>query len=495
MITVANQTPDDISGVALWLECFLHPKDQAQSLMYQPEGGQLVAATTRPLPFAPAPALIQQRRFEVLVSLQIAAQEIASILELDELLDTIVHRVAVDFGCIESCILLVEGDEFVLAAVHGCTQSKKGERWPVTEGLAAQVVATGKACYAPDVTQELRYRACESDTRSEVLIPLKVHDRVIGVFGASHHNLDAFPRVQIEILKALAGHIAVAVDNAQRIQQQRRQIQRLHAEQDEARRIQQDLLPRSAPSLPGFHMEAAWTPAGAVGGDWYDFIPLAGGRVALVLADVSGKGMPAAFLMSAARGIVRSLAPLASGPGEVLARVNQMLLDDFPTGRYVTMIYAVLDPARRTLTFASAGHPWPLLCHGTDVVPLHTDAGIPLGLLPCEFTEHTVKLCRDFRLLFYTDGISEALNHEDQEFGSARLKEFVARHDCNVSQLMEAIKEFRGNCAQKDDATVVLLRSTQALAHGSRGERRGAGAEATAYTAAQPLLEAQTMPS
>src|SRR5437867_13305624 len=95
---------------------------------------------------------------------------------------------------------------------------------------------------------------------------------------------------------------------------------------------------------PGFQLEAEWVPAGAVGGDWYDYIPLADGRLALVLADVSGKGMPAALLMSAARGIVRSLAPLASGPSEVLARVNQMLLGDFPTGRYVTMIYAVLDP-------------------------------------------------------------------------------------------------------------------------------------------------------
>jgi sigma-B regulation protein RsbU (phosphoserine phosphatase) len=418
-----------------------------------------VASTASPIPFASAHAIFQQRRVDVLVSLQKAAQQIASILELDELLDTIVHRVAVDFGCIESSILLVEGDEFHLAAVHGCTQSKKGERWPATEGLSAQVVATGKAHYAPDVSQELIYRACEPHTRSEVIIPLKVHDRTIGVFGASHHELDAFPRAQIEILKALAGHIAIAVDNAQQIQHERRQVQHLHAEQDEARRIQQNLLPHSAPSLPGFQLEAVCASAGAVGGDWYDYIPLADGRVALVLADVSGKGMPAALLMSATRGIVRSLAPLASGPGEVLARVNQMLLDDFLTGRYVTMIYAVLDPARRTLTFASAGHPWPLLCHVTDVRPLHTDAGMPLGLLPCKFTEHTVKLCRDFRLLFYTDGISEALNREDEEFGSARIGEFLAGHDCSVFQLMEAIKEFRGECAQKDDATVVLLRS------------------------------------
>jgi phosphoserine phosphatase RsbU/P len=157
--------------------------------------------------------------------------------------------------------------------------------------------------------------------------------------------------------------------------------------------------------------------------------------------------------------MVRSLAPLASGPGEVLSRINQMLLDDVSTGRYVTMIYAVLDSTSRKLTFASAGHPWPLLCHGGDVRPLHTDAGMPLGLFPSEFTEHVVTLCHDFRLLFYTDGISEALNRDDQEFGSCRLAEFVASHDCSTSLLMKQIREFSGDRGPSDDATLILLRS------------------------------------
>jgi sigma-B regulation protein RsbU (phosphoserine phosphatase) len=421
--------------------------------------GLSVPDTLSHFPLVPSPAIFQQRRVDVLVSVQKVAQQISSILELDELLETIVDRIAVEFGCIESSILLIEGGQFHLAAVHGCTQSSKGERWSVTEGLSGQVVVTGRPHYAPDVSQELHYRACEPDTRSEVLIPLKVGERVIGVFGASHHEVDAFPRVQIEMLKALAGHIAVAVDNAQRIKKERGQTQHIRDEQDEARRIQQSLLPRSAPVIPGFQLEAECVPAGAVGGDWFDFIPLTEGRVAIVLADVSGKGMPAALLMSAVRGILRSLAPLASGPGEVLARVNQLLLDDVPTGRYVTMIYAVLDPARRTLTFSSAGHPWPLLCHGDGVCPLHTDAGLPLGLLPSQFTEHTVTLCRDFRLLFYTDGISEALDCEDREFGTARLHDFIAGHNCNASQLMQAIHKFGGTCGLNDDATVILLRS------------------------------------
>jgi len=400
---------------------------------------------------------------DALLTLQKAAQEITSILELDELLDFIVHRVAVDFGCIESTILLIEGDQFHLAAVHGCTQTCKGERWPKTEGLSGQVVLTGRPHYAPDVSQELHYRACEPETRSEVIIPLVVRDRVIGVFGASHHELDAFPKAQIELLNALAGHIAVAVDNAQRIRQERLLMRKLDEAQDEARRIQQNLLPRTAPELPGFKLEAECIPVEAVGGDWFDYIPLGDGRVAIVLGDVSGKGMPAALLMSATRGMVRSLAPLAKGPAEVLRRVNEMLLNDVASvGRFVTMIYAVLDPAGRTLTFSSAGHPWPLLCHETDVRPLHTDAGLPLGLLAGDFTEHTVTLCHDFRLLFYSDGISEAINGDEQEFGTLRLMEFAGAHDSCVEELMKAIREFRGSRAQNDDATVILLRSTAA---------------------------------
>src|SRR5256885_14903806 len=144
-----------------------------------------MASTARPFALAPPPAIFQQRRVDVLLSLQQAAQQIASILELDELLDTIVHCIAVDFGCIESSILLVDGDEFDLAAVHGCTQSNKGERCPLTEGLSAQVVATGKSYYAPAGSERLLYRACEPHTRSNVFIPLTRLDQIIGGFVAS----------------------------------------------------------------------------------------------------------------------------------------------------------------------------------------------------------------------------------------------------------------------------------------------------------------------
>src|SRR6202035_4577379 len=124
----------------------------------------------------------------------------------------------------------------------------------------------------------------------------------------------------------------------------------------EARIIQQALLPKCSPYIPGFAVSGLSVAAGAVGGDWYDFIPFPDGRWGLVLADVSGKGTAAALLMSATRGMLRSLAEANCTPAEVLTKLNSLLVEDFPSGRFVTLIYAILDPASRSLTFANAGH-------------------------------------------------------------------------------------------------------------------------------------------
>src|SRR3989442_15895489 len=123
---------------------------------------------------------------------------------------------------------------------------------------------------------------------------------------------------------------------------------------EEARVIQQALLPKSSPYIPGFVVSGLSVPARAVGGDWYDFIPFPDGRWGLVLADVSGKGTAAALLMSATRGMLRSLAEACCSPAEVLAKLNGLLVEDFPAGKFVTLVYAVLDPATSTVTFANA---------------------------------------------------------------------------------------------------------------------------------------------
>src|SRR5271155_2019350 len=188
----------------------------------------------------------------------------------------------------------------------------------------------------------------------------------------------------------------------------------------EAPAIQQALFLKPVPLIPGFTFETAWHPAGAVAGDWFDFIDLGDERYGIVLADVSGKGMSAALLMSATRAILRSLAKLHPSPGETLAHLNQTLLEDFPIGKYVTMIYAVLDADSRVVTIASAGHLLPLLidCNSSF---LDIEPGLPLGLAPSSYPERTLLLEAGTQLLLYTDGITEATNHLDEEYGAARL--------------------------------------------------------------------------
>jgi len=268
----------------------------------------------------PCPVPLDQERIQDLLRLQRASHEISSILDLDQLIEKIIHEVSAWFGCLEASIYLRDADDSMkMAAVRGCTVFDKGHKLVPGKGMVGHVVVTGKPHYAPDVSKDPYYVACELRTRSEVAIPLKVGEQVIGAFTASHHELDAFPPEQIRLLHALCSYIAIAVQNAQRFGEERAQRERMRLDVDEARIIQEALLPKASPYIPGFCVSGMCIPAGAVGGDWYDFIPLADGRWGLVLADVSGKGMAAALLMSSARGMLRSLAQEASGPGEALS--------------------------------------------------------------------------------------------------------------------------------------------------------------------------------
>src|SRR5512146_175700 len=211
--------------------------------------------------------------------------------------------------------------------------------------------------------------------------------------------------------------------------------------------------------MPGFVISGLCAPAGAVAGDWYDYIPLPDGRWGLVLADVSGKGMPAALLMSATRGLVRSLAETSPAPELILGRLNEVLLRDFPSGKFVTMVYALMDPAARTMTFANAGHPWPLLANGNGPEFLKTDSGLPLGVAECAFEERQVELKPGSRVLFYTDGITEAEDLQNSEFGAQRLQEMIARPEICADTVVEEVRRFAGRHELADDATVILVKA------------------------------------
>jgi phosphoserine phosphatase RsbU/P len=397
---------------------------------------------------------------EELQKLQKAAQKIASILDLDQLIDNIVNDVARSFGCVEAGIYLhdEERGEMVLAGVHGCSVNHKGYRLKIgKEGMVGYVASTGQMRYAPDVRKDNYYIACEHSTLSEVVIPLHVGKHLVGVFTASHPELDAFPRQQLRILQSLCDHVAVAVHNARRFQSERAERETMSRDAEEARVMQQALLPKSSPFIPGFVISGLSVPAGAVGGDWYDFIPFPDGRWGLVLADVSGKGTAAALLMSATRGMLRSLAEACCSPGEVLTKLNSLLVEDFPAGKFVTLVYAVLDPAKRTVIFANAGHLHPLFIDDNGAQFLDTERGLPLGISCGDYSETCVNLSKGSRLVFYSDGITEAVNADEEEYGLERLAEHSVGAGASAVSIVDDVRAFANGSGVRDDATVVFV--------------------------------------
>lgn len=396
---------------------------------------------------------------EDLQRVQKAAQKITSILDLDQLIDSVVSEVMHSFGCVEASIYLHDEarGEMILAGVEGC-ERPKGFRLRVgQDGMVGHAAATGQLHYAPDVRKDPYYMTCGPETLSEVAIPLRVGDRLVGVFTASHLELDAFPRKQLRILQALCDHVAVAIRNAQQLRAERAERIAIDRDANEARAIQQALLPKSSPYIPGFVVSGRSVPARAVGGDWYDFIPFPDGRWGIVLADVSGKGTAAALLMSATRGMFRSLAEACCSPGEVLSKLNQLLVNDFPAGKFVTMVYAVLDPVARTVVFANAGHLQPLFIDDRGEQFLEVERGLPLGLGSGDYSETEIKLTPGSRLVFYSDGITEAANSRDEEYGACRLAEHAVKPGASAVSIVDEVQSFANGSGVRDDASVVFV--------------------------------------
>lgn len=397
---------------------------------------------------------------QILMKVQRATQRISSTLDFDTLLERVVTDIAATLGNVEVAVWLREeatGD-FVLCGVRGCTRFCKGQRLRTGSGMVGYCAASGKLRYAPDVRRDAHYIACEPQTRSEVTVPLLRAEQVVGVLCIDHQEVDAFSSDHLAVIQALAGNVAVAMENARSFASEREARQRMQRESAEAGAIQQALFLKPVPLVPGFAFETAWHPAGAVAGDWFDFIELGGQRYGIALADVSGKGMSAALLMSATRALLRSVAPLAAGPGATLAHLNRSLMEDFPSGKFVTMIFAVLDAERRELTLASAGHLPPLVMNGAACF-FEMEAGLPLGLAASEYPEQTIPLACGSRVLLYTDGITEAANLAEEEYGAQRLKEFFSRSGACVDDLLAEVQRFSAGSEHVDDATAVLIRS------------------------------------
>ena len=236
-----------------------------------------------------------------------------------------------------------------------------------------------------------------------------------------------------------------------------------------ARSIQQAFLPREVPTLEGWQISPYYQPAREVGGDFYDFHLLSGGRVGLVVGDATGKGVPAALVMSTTCGMLRAVSQAldSSSPGEMLERVNEALVPSIPSNMFVTCFYAILHPKRGSLIYANAGHDVPYLHRSGGPEELRA-RGMPLGLMPgMEYEEKEIVLDAGEAALFYSDGLVEAHDPEGHMFSFPRLQALIAEHAEKESleeALLEELYSFVGeDWEQEDDITLLTLRRSASL--------------------------------
>ena len=306
----------------------------------------------------------------------------------------------------------------------------------------------------------------------KVVVPLVSQGELIGLLNLgprlSQQEYSADDR---KLLNDLATQTAPAVQVAQLVRQQQQRAQereRIEQELRVARLIQQTLLPKSLPDLPGYDVAAYYQPAREVGGDFYDFMDLEDGRFGLVVGDVTDKGVPAALVMATTRTLLRASAQRLDSPGEVLRRVNEVIVQDIPPNMFITCLYAILDSETGLLTYANAGHDLPYRRKASAGGAEELRAtGMPLGLLPgMEYEEKEIVLERGDSVLFYSDGLVEAHDPQREMFGFPRLQGLVGAHRTGgaamVNFLLSELARFTGDdWIQEDDITLVTLERSE----------------------------------
>jgi len=252
-----------------------------------------------------------------------------------------------------------------------------------------------------------------------------------------------------------------------------RMRERIEQELKIARLIQQTLLPKTLPQLPGYDVAAYYQPAREVGGDFYDFLELEDGRLGLVVGDVTDKGIPAALVMATTRAVLRAAAQCLFSPGEALRRANEALITDIPPSMFITCLYAILEPESGHLVYANAGHdlPYKRRVERNEGVEELRARGMPLGLMPgMHYEEKETVLKPGDDVLFYSDGLVEAHDPHCEMFGFPRLRALLAERDEErslVDFLLEELYSFTGEgWEQEDDITLVTLRRSTAQTEG-----------------------------
>jgi phosphoserine phosphatase RsbU/P len=380
--------------------------------------------------------------------------------------------------------LLLEPDAAGALKVHLARRSGKLRLPPESLKPSRTAIQLALKQQAPVITEDLAQadmdlQAAQSVVaqrlRAVVVIPLwsmtranaqeSVGDvkrgQLLGVLYVDSRRPAAFSRLDRQILDAMAADAASILDNA-RLVERERERQRLEQEINIARDIQQALLPRIFPDTPNFTVTGVNFPCLSVGGDYFDVFPLSEGRTAFVIADVSGKGLGAAIVTTMLQGALSGMT-LGTDPALVFNHVNRFLCNHTEVGRYATVFFGLLDNNGH-LEFINAGHPSPFLIRRGTAEEAFTEGSYPVGLVPeAQYTAACVKLEPGDTLVLFTDGVTEAMDPDDQLFGVPRLKQVLTgRLECPLEDLqkcvLEAVENFTRGARQADDLTLLIVR-------------------------------------
>ncbi len=403
----------------------------------------------------------QNRTSRILAHL---SQEFSSILQLDQLLSRIAKamRTLIDYDAFS--ILLVDNQ-------NRCLRHRFSERYdehvkldniPLGKGITGAAAEQRVTIRVDDILTDPRYIASHPDIRSEVAVPLVVHDVVVGVMDLESSRLNYFTEEHVRTLSLLAPQIANSVENARLYEELATREKQLEEDLHAARRVQSILLPRHA-EVEGMEIAIGWHPAREVSGDLYDFFEQSEDVTVIAFGDSSGKGAAAALYGALVSGLLRSLAPRIQKPSALMKRLNDILLERKVDAQYVTLMLLYWNRKSQELVISNAGGLPPLICRDGERLRVKVE-GIPLGLLSdIEYDEVTVRMQAGDNLLLFSDGVPDQQNREGEDYGTARLFR-VLKKNCTLdpASMVDAIfadlDVWRDSGPMNDDETLVSIK-------------------------------------
>jgi sigma-B regulation protein RsbU (phosphoserine phosphatase) len=407
-------------------------------------------------------------RFELLYQL---SQTFNSSLDLDEVLDRVMDEVIAAIGAERGFVALRdehEGLEF--RSARGIEQTSiEDPQSQISHSVIEEVLQKGETVLTHDAQSDDRFSDRSSvldlQLRSILCTPLKLKDKNLGVIYVDNRIFaDFFTNEDSELFSAIASSAAIAIENA-RLYQVAIEKGRMERELQMAYRVQSSLITDELPEFPDWEFAASWQPAREVSGDFYDFIPHEDGNLSLVIADVTDKGMPAALFMALTRSLVRASLDQASSPAEGISKANRLICSDSNISMPVTLFHCLLDASNSKITYVNAGHNPTIHYHATKGEMLKlTRTGMFLGFdEEAEYNQETVSLDPGDFLVFYTDGVPDAINEKEETFGMERFLNVIeGKRKKSAADILAAIENevqgFIGSSAPYDDLTLLIAK-------------------------------------